>query len=33
VRTLTLHDRLDYKVREAGDFALNGQFPTPSFYS
>jgi alkylation response protein AidB-like acyl-CoA dehydrogenase len=32
-RTLTLHDPLDYKVREVGDYALNGRFPTPSFYS
>jgi alkylation response protein AidB-like acyl-CoA dehydrogenase len=32
-RTLTLHDPLDYKVREVGDFALNGRLPTPSFYS
>ena len=32
-RTLTLHDPLDYKVREVGDWALNGRFPTPSFYS
>jgi alkylation response protein AidB-like acyl-CoA dehydrogenase len=32
-RTLTLHDPLDYKVRETGDWALNRRFPTPSFYS
>jgi alkylation response protein AidB-like acyl-CoA dehydrogenase len=32
-RTLTLHDPLDYKVREVGDFILNGRVPTPSFYS
>jgi alkylation response protein AidB-like acyl-CoA dehydrogenase len=32
-RTLTLHDPLDYKVREVGDFALNSRYPTPSFYS
>jgi alkylation response protein AidB-like acyl-CoA dehydrogenase len=32
-RTLTLHDPLDYKVREVGDWALNGRFPTPSFYA
>jgi alkylation response protein AidB-like acyl-CoA dehydrogenase len=32
-RTLTLHDPLDYKVRESGDWALNGRYPTPSFYS
>jgi alkylation response protein AidB-like acyl-CoA dehydrogenase len=33
VRTLTLHDPLDYKVREVGDWVLNGRYPTPSFYS
>jgi alkylation response protein AidB-like acyl-CoA dehydrogenase len=33
VRTLTLHDPLDYKAREVGDFYLNGRVPTPSFYS
>jgi alkylation response protein AidB-like acyl-CoA dehydrogenase len=33
VRTLTLHDPLDYKAREVGDWALNGRLPTPSFYS
>jgi alkylation response protein AidB-like acyl-CoA dehydrogenase len=32
-RTLTLHDPLDYKVREVGDRVLNDRFPTPSFYS
>jgi alkylation response protein AidB-like acyl-CoA dehydrogenase len=32
-RTLTLHDPLDYKIREVGDWALNGRYPTPSFYS
>jgi alkylation response protein AidB-like acyl-CoA dehydrogenase len=32
-RTLTLHDPLDYKVREVGDWYLNGRFPSPSFYS
>ena len=32
-RTLTLHDRLDYKVRELGDWALNDKVPTPSLYS
>ncbi len=32
-RTLTLHDPLDYKVREVGDWFLNGRVPTPSFYS
>jgi alkylation response protein AidB-like acyl-CoA dehydrogenase len=32
-RTLTLHDPLDYKVREVGNWVLNGAFPTPGFYS
>jgi alkylation response protein AidB-like acyl-CoA dehydrogenase len=32
-RTLTLHDPLDYKAREVGDWFLNGRPPTPSFYS
>jgi alkylation response protein AidB-like acyl-CoA dehydrogenase len=32
-RTLTLHDPLDYKLREVGDFALNGRAPTPGFYT
>ncbi|SAK86856.1 Acyl-CoA dehydrogenase-like protein [Caballeronia calidae] len=33
VRVHTLHDPLDYKVRELGDWALNGRMPKPSFYS
>ena len=33
IATLTLHDPLDYKVREVGDWALNGRYPTPGFYS
>lgn len=33
LRVHTLHDPLDYKVRELGDWALNERFPTPSFYS
>ncbi|MFO1204939.1 MAG: acyl-CoA dehydrogenase family protein [Burkholderiales bacterium] len=32
-RTHTLHDPLDYKLRDIGNWALNGQWPTPSFYS
>jgi alkylation response protein AidB-like acyl-CoA dehydrogenase len=32
-RTLTLHDPLDYKVREVGDWVLNGALPTPTHYS
>ncbi len=33
LRTHTLHDPVDYKIRELGDWALNGQLPKPSFYS
>jgi alkylation response protein AidB-like acyl-CoA dehydrogenase len=32
-RTHTLHDPLDYKLRELGDVVLSGQPPKPSFYS
>ena len=32
-RTHTLHDPVDYKLKELGDWALNGQLPKPSFYS
>jgi len=32
-RTLTLHDRLDYKLSDLGQWFLNDQWPTPSFYS
>ncbi len=33
LRTHTLHDPVDYKLRELGRFALLGERPTPSFYS
>lgn len=33
LRTHTLHDPVDYKLREIGAYALNGEYPTPSFYS
>jgi alkylation response protein AidB-like acyl-CoA dehydrogenase len=33
VRTQTLHDPIDYKLVEIGDFVLNGDLPVPSFYS
>jgi len=33
LRVHTLHDPVDYKVRELGDFALNARHPAPSFYS
>ena len=32
-RVLTLHDRVDYKVHDVGQWFLNDQWPTPSFYS
>jgi alkylation response protein AidB-like acyl-CoA dehydrogenase len=33
LRTHTLHDPLDYKVRELGEWTLKGLHPKPSFYS
>ncbi len=33
LRTQTLHDPVDYKLHELGDWALNGALPTPTFYS
>ncbi|MEK8032586.1 acyl-CoA dehydrogenase family protein [Ideonella sp. DXS29W] len=33
LRTHTLHDPLDYKLRELGDWALNDKRPQPTFYS
>jgi alkylation response protein AidB-like acyl-CoA dehydrogenase len=33
LRTHTLHDPIDYKLRELGQWALSGAIPTPSFYS
>ena len=33
LRVHTLHDPVDYKVRELGEWALNDTFPPPSFYS
>jgi alkylation response protein AidB-like acyl-CoA dehydrogenase len=33
LRTHTLHDPVDYKIRELGDWALNRQLPKPTFYS
>ncbi|KAF0815321.1 Dibenzothiophene desulfurization enzyme C [Andreprevotia sp. IGB-42] len=33
LRVHTLHDPVDYKLRELGDWALNARYPTPSFYS
>jgi alkylation response protein AidB-like acyl-CoA dehydrogenase len=33
LRTHTLHDPIDYKLRELGQWALAERLPTPSFYS
>jgi alkylation response protein AidB-like acyl-CoA dehydrogenase len=33
VRTHTLHDPVDYKIRELGDWVLNRTIPKPTFYS
>lgn len=33
LRTHTLHDPLDYKIKELGEWALNSSFPKPTFYS
>lgn len=33
LRTHTLHDPIAYKLRELGEWALNQQYPEPSFYS
>jgi len=32
-RTHTLHDPVDYKLKELGEWELSGKLPTPSFYS
>jgi alkylation response protein AidB-like acyl-CoA dehydrogenase len=33
LRTHTLHDPVDYKIRELGEWALNHKLPKPTFYS
>ncbi|WP_433736311.1 acyl-CoA dehydrogenase family protein [Pseudomonas putida] len=33
LRTQTLHDPVDYKIHELGDWALNQALPIPTFYS
>jgi alkylation response protein AidB-like acyl-CoA dehydrogenase len=33
LRTHTLHDPLDYKLRDVGRWSLTGEWPKPSFYS
>ena len=32
-RVHTLHDPIDYKLRDLGRHALTGEFPTPTSYS
>lgn len=33
IRVYTLHDPVDYKLQDLGNWALNNIYPTPSFYS
>lgn len=33
LRVYTLHDPVDYKFKDLGDWTLNKKYPTPSFYS
>lgn len=33
LRTFTLHDPVDYKIRDLGNWALNDTYPQPNFYS
>ncbi len=33
LRTFTLHDPIDYKIRAVGNWVLNGELPKPDFYS
>lgn len=33
LRTFTLHDSVDYKVQDIGNWALNNTYPKPNFYS
>ena len=33
LRTFTLHDPVDYKIQDIGNWALNDQLPKPNFYS
>lgn len=32
LRTFTLHDPIDYKIKALGDWALNDRLPSPDFY-
>jgi hypothetical protein len=33
IRTFTLHDPVDYKVRDLGNWVLNQELPKPNLYS
>lgn len=33
IRTHTLHDPLDYKLKDIGDWVINEKYPRPTFYS
>lgn len=33
LRTFTLHDPVDYKIQDIGNWALNDELPKPNFYS
>lgn len=33
LRTHSLHDPIDYKLRDLGEWVLNDRLPVPSFYS
>lgn len=33
LRVYTLHDPVDYKLKDLGNWVLNNKYPTPSFYS
>lgn len=33
LRTFTLHDPVDYKIRDLGNWIVNEKFPEPNFYS
>ncbi|MEE3717683.1 acyl-CoA dehydrogenase family protein [Tumidithrix elongata RA019] len=33
LRTFTLHDSVDYKIQDLGNWALNDRLPNPSFYA
>jgi len=33
LRTFTLHDPIDYKIKDLGNWVLNDEYPNPNFYS